>query len=202
MSLDFLSTSENLQHRMLAKCLPDGKVWENKYNVDTNLGKLLLGLAAEYLRLSLLIGDISKEIDINQTSQLIEEWEKSVGIPDDCFVQSGSLEERRRNVLLKLTNFGGIQKASDFVRLATLLGFTASLSNGVANGTFALLFPARFYETRKEATHTIIVDLEESRAVFALDFPMPFTSGVSGIIECLFSELAPSNCQVIYRYGV
>lgn len=201
MSLDFSPRTTQTQQRMLSRHLPDGKIWENKYNLESNLGKLLLGLASEYFRLSLLIEEVLTETDINQSVQLIEEWQESVGIPDQCFNEGGTLEEQRRNILLKFNNFGGIQTAEDFENLATLLGFTASVNNGNHNGIFTLGFPIRFFDSRKSAVHTIIVDLEERREVFPLSFALPFTSQVTGIIECLFRRLAPANCQILFRYG-
>lgn len=202
MSLDFSAQDNQTQARLLARHMPDGAVWQNKFNDQSNLGKLIVGLATEYFRISVMIENIMREIDINQTNDLILDWQQSVGIPDACLPISGTLEEQRRDILLKLTNYGGIQTAAEFVALAALFGFTASLSNGVANGTFPLEFEVRFFDSRKSAVHTIIVDLEESRAVFALDFPIEFTSGVLGIIECLFRQLAPANCQLLFRYGV
>tara|TARA_R110000850_G_scaffold13484_1_gene43578 strand:- start:1006 stop:1617 length:612 start_codon:yes stop_codon:yes gene_type:complete len=201
MSVDFSAKTIETQQQLLARHLPDGKVWENKFDINTNLGKLLLGLAAEYLRISVLIEGIMRETDINQTELLISEWQTSVGIPDDCLDGTGTLEDQRRDVLLKLTNFGGIQTAQDFVDLAALFGFTAVVSNGTQRGVFPMLFPIRFFDNRKTAVHTIIVDLEGRRDVFALSFPLPFTSSLTGLIECLFLELRPANCQIIFEYG-
>ena len=201
MSINFSAGDENTQQRQLARHMPEGAVWENKHNLDSDIGKLILGLASEYFRISVLIEDVLTETDVNQTNLLIKEWQVSVGIPDECFAESGTLEEQRRDILLKLSSFGGIQKTEDFEALAATLGFSATLSNGVANGVFPLAFPIRFFDSRKTAVHTIIVDLVENKAVFALSFPIPFTSTVSGIIECLFRELAPANVQLLFRYG-
>lgn len=201
MILSFSAKDTQTQQRMLARHLPQGKVWENKFNTDSNLGKLLLGLASEYYRLSLLIEDVLDETDINQTNQLITEWQESVGIPCDCISSEGDLEDQRRDVLLKLTNFGGIQTAEDFVDLAALYGFSAIVSNGYGRGVFPLDFRLSFFGDLKAAVHTIIVNLAERREVFPLDFPIQFTSSVTGIVECLFRKLAPANCQLIFFYG-
>lgn len=202
MSLDFSAQTIDEQSQMLARHLPDGDAWVNKFNSESNLGKLIIGLAAEYLKISIMIEDSLNEVNINTTVQLIDEWERSVGIPDDCFDASGTLQERRDRVISKLSNYGGIQTAEDFERLALTLGFNVEVTNGTANGVFPLKFPIRFFDNRKEAVHTIIVNLEEQRSVFPLTFPIEFSSGVTGIIECLFKKLAPANCQVLFLYGV
>lgn len=201
-SLSFAAQTIEEQALLLAGHLPDGEAWRNKFNADANLGKLVIGLAAEYLRVSTLLEESLSEVDAATTIQLIEEWEQSVGIPDDCLEASGSLEQRRENVISKLGNYGGVQTAQDFVDFAEFLGFDVRISNGVTNGVFPLQFPIAFYGSRKEAVHTIIVDLEEERAVFPLSFPILFSPSVTGIIECLFRKLAPANCRVIFRYGV
>ncbi|MGR3179821.1 MAG: putative phage tail protein [Candidatus Anammoxibacter sp.] len=201
MIINFSAGDENTQQRQLARHMPEGAVWENKHNLDSNLGKLILGLASEYFRISVLIEDVLTETDVNQTNLLIKEWQVSVGIPDECLAENGSLEDQRRDIILKLSSFGGIQKAVSFEDLAAILGFSAALSNGSATGVFPLEFQTRFFDSRKTAVHTIIVDLIENKAVFPLDFPIQFTSTVSGIIECLFRELAPANVQLIFRYG-
>ena len=202
MTLDLSPKDKQAHTRMLARHLPDGKVWENKFNSDSNIGKLIVGLACEYLRLSYIIDNFLTEMDINQTNDLIKEWQVSVGIPTDCIGVGGTLEEQRRNILLQINNYNGIQTAQSFVDLAALFGFSAVVTNGVHNGTFPLAFPIRFFDNRKAAVHTILVDLEESRFVFPLAFPLPFSSGVTGLIECLFNKLKPANCQILYRYGI
>jgi len=200
-SIDFSPRTVETQAQILASHLPDGYAWANKSNSDSTIGKLIIGLAFEYFRLSLLIEDAINELDARQTEKLLREWEQSVGIPDDCFKSGEDLETARRLVLLKLTEFSGIQTANDFVRLANTLGFTAIVTNGMENGVFPMTFPIRFFADKKAASHTIFVDLADRREVFALPVPIPFTAGLTGIIECLFRKLAPANCEIIFRYG-
>ena len=202
MTIRFESGGIDSEARLLAAHTPDGHAWVAKNIPETNMNKLIIGLAGTYFRLSILMGEVADEIDINQTVSLIKEWEISVGIPDSCIPNSGSLSKRREFVLNKLTNFGGVQTKDDFVRVAQILGFTAVIKNGVEFGVFPLGFPIEFYASKSEASHTIIVELVEERSVFPLAFPIQFTSGISGILQCLFRKLAPANCQIIFRYGV
>ena len=39
------------------------------------------------------------------------------------------------------------------------------------------------------------------RPMFPILFPIPFSAGVGGIIECLFLKLRPANVQIIFLYG-
>lgn len=165
---------------MLAKHMPVGRAWSNAFNPDSEMGKLIKGLAIEYYRLSVVTQKISTEMDINQTTDLITEWEKSVAIPDDCFTNIGSIEQRRLQVREKFANFGGVQTVADFERVAAVFGITATVEAGAATHTIEV---------------TIISPIGE---LFPLDFPFPFGSSGEAFLQCLFDVLAPANVQVIF----
>ena len=96
-------------HLLLAKHLPEGKLWKNAFDPDDDFGKLFLGLCIEFLRFQVLTDTVFDEMDINQTDQLLIDWEKSVGLPDSCFNTNKSNEERRKQVLQKFSKFEGVQ---------------------------------------------------------------------------------------------
>lgn len=200
--LNFKPTDLDKQGQQLALHMPQGRMWSNCFNTNSTMGKVVAGLAVEMYRLEVLTEKISVEIDPQKASDLITDWMTQVSIPDECFFTGGTLEEQRTRIVQKLTSFGGVQKASDFERVAEIFGFTAIVTNGTANGIFPLVFPIRFFDSLPTAAHTIFVDLKERNDVFPLVFPMQFSSTLSGVIECLFNKLKPSNCQIIFRYGV
>lgn len=193
---------------MLAKHMPVGKPWEAVFNGDKNLGKLVVGLAVEYYRLSVLIKEIETEMDINQTNKLILEWEKSVGIPDDCFSNNTDLSTRRSQVLGKFANFGGVQKAEDFERVAAIFGFNVTVvpaSIGFSTPIiFPLAFPITFFSSAKAARHTIVVnypDGGQSEVVFPLAFPIPFQTDATAFLRCIFETIAPANVEIIFDFS-
>ena len=143
MALSF-KTDENAEHRLLVKSYPVGRAWTDKSNTDTDLGKLILALSKEFFYSTIFIDYIAKELDINQTTDLIERWETSVGIPDDCFTGQEDLTTRRLNVLQKLTDFGGVQTKQEFIDLALLYGFSISISSVGSGFVFPLIFPINF----------------------------------------------------------
>jgi hypothetical protein len=186
---------------MLANHMPQGRIWANSYNLDSNMGKLIFGLGVEMYRLEVLTQSISKEIDINQANNLLIEWEKSVGIPDSCFSNTVSIEERRKQVLAKFSKFGGVQTAGDFVRAAAIFGFNIRVSSGWAHAGFPLVFPIMFADSRDEAVHVIVVELLDpldSSRLFPLPFPIPFSNGASSFLQCIFDKLAPGNVKVVF----
>lgn len=189
---------------MLARHLPKGRVWSSGFDQDSNIGKLIKGLSIEFYRLEVLTKKISDETDIIKTDELLTDWEKSVGIPDNCFDTTPNIEDRREQIRQKLSNFGGVQKAEDFIRVAALFGFDVEISviPGSTVGMFPLVFPVMFFDSTRSVTHTIfilITNSVEGDEFFPLEFPLPFSSGGTTFLQCIFNVLAPANVQVIVK---
>ena len=149
-----------------------------------------------------MVGEIKAELNINKTNQLILDWERSVGIPDNCFSNTGNIAQRRANVLQKFSNFGGVQKEEDFVRVAEFYGFDINITPpGGAIGSYPLTFPITFFDSMRSATHTIFVEIlnySDSDVGFPLEFPLQFSDGGTSFLQCIFDVLAPANVQVIF----
>ncbi len=179
----------------LAKHLPDGKLWENKFNISSNIGKLIKALSSGFHYIQEYIHTFYTEFGITTTDQLIEDWEKSVGIPGDCFTASGTLAQRRIAVEQKFSNYQGVQVASDFVRVAALFGFDIDVFPGAEKLT----------GTDKTIRHTIVVVLNNPATgseFFPLGFPVVFSSQGQTTLQCVFDTLAPANVKVeIYKLG-
>lgn len=193
-AISFLDNRDLLAHH-----LPIGRLWNGAFDPETNIGKLLLGLCGEYYRLGLLTENIQIEADIDQTLELLENWERSMGIPNSLFLNTEDLETRRTNVKYLLGNFGGVQTAADFERVASYFGFTVEVHPGVYYASFPLTFPILLLDKEKTARYTIIVSTGQiiGDEYFPVEFPIPFGSGVTTFLENLFTLLAPANCFVI-----
>lgn len=182
----------------LADYMPGGRLFAAKTVQDSNFRKLLRGMSGELFRVNGLLRDFSDQILPDQTEKFISEWESAVGIPDDCLKGTGAIEERRRDVLVKLAA-SGIQTEQDFIDLAALYGVTITIRPGVETITFPLTFPVIFFDTLQDARFTIIIEFtvpDTSR--FPLTFPIVFGSGEIAVLECLFNKLKPANCNVIF----
>lgn len=190
--------------KILASHLPKGRVWSSGFDQNTNSGKLIRGLCVEFYRLELLTRKASEEINIDKTIEALDEWEKSVGIPDNCFDTFPDIESRREQVRQKLSNFGGVQTAEDFVRVALLFGFDIDISVIPAStiGSFPLVFPLMFFESTRAVTHTVFISITSTVVgddFFPLEFPIQFSSGGTTFLQCIFNVLAPANVQVIVK---
>ena len=181
----------------LAAYMPGGQLFAAKSLQDSNYRKLLRGVAGELFRANGLL----REYDIlpDTTVKFIEEWESAVGIPDACFKGTGTINQRRRDVLVKLSALG-VQTAQDFVDLAAIFGVDVTVRGGSVNGCFPLVFPIILFDTEKDARFTIIVQFTVDGANrFPLVFPFPFGDGDISLIECVFRRLKPANCDILFE---
>jgi hypothetical protein len=123
-----------------------------------------------------------------------------LGLPNQCFSTDVNIEERRKQVKQIFTNFGGVQKAEDFVRVAALFGHDITVIPGIVVGGFPLQFPMTFFEDTKSGTHTIFIQINDDLSTgddFPLPFPLPFSSGAEQFLLCIFNVLAPANVKVV-----
>lgn len=184
--------------------LPGGELFEAKNEESSVLRRLFAGLAYEIKRADDTMNDLTVDYDIYCTESLIDEWESALGIPDECFPGTGTLEQRRQHVLIKLASLG-VSTAKGFVDLAAMFGYKALIPSAATYGVFPLHFPAAFYQYPQDARFTmlVILDVENPPETFPFEtskYPIPFFGDTSNIIECLFKKLAPANVDVQFRY--
>lgn len=92
------------------------------------LAQLLEALANEFCRVDDRVQDLIRESDPSQTIELLEDWERALGLPDECTPEAADEIERRTQLLQKLTNIGGIS-AEFYEFLILQLGFEATVTN-------------------------------------------------------------------------
>lgn len=185
--------------QILADLLPTGTVFATKNINSSNFRKTLTGLSGETDRLEKKIYELSTEYFPDKTINLLERWEKALGIPDDCFkIEGADLEDRRKYVIAKLALMN-VQTKTDFVELAKFLGYNIQILYPEVYATFPLKLP---FLLGDEAfiRFTIIVkflDLEAPTSVFPLELPFKL-GGIPEIIRCLFIKLLPIHINAIF----
>lgn len=173
----------------LADYLPGGILFASKSVKNSNFRKLLRGMSGELFRANGLLKTYNDEILPDQTVKFIEEWESALGIPDDCFKVTGTLNERRTQVLTKLASLG-VQTIADFENVAAIFGIPATVLAGSESGiTFASNRVARF---------TIVINITLPER-FPYTFPFTFGDGTTVLLECLFNKLKPANCKLLFQ---
>ncbi len=173
--------------RSLAQFMPGGKLFISKFIKDTVFNRLLNGLSVELQRaqdnLKIFSEGIIPATDQNFT--FIDEWERVVGIPDDCFSGTGPDPDRRNAVVAKLATTG-VQTAEDFSLLAQVFGI------GV------VVEPQSDFQSGVDARYIIRV----SGPNIISDFPpydIPYTlTTEQAFLECLFNTVKPANCEFLF----
>lgn len=173
----------------IASYLPGGKLFISKHDSARNIRKLVAGLAEEAFRANRLMRQWNINYYPDKTTDLIEEWESALGIPDTCLKVDGiSLADRQRNIIVKLAGMN-VQTAEDFEALALAFGVSAT----VVGGKDPSVDPPILDD--KEARFTIVVRFVPT-AVFPYTFPIVFGNSSISILECLFEKIRPANCAV------
>lgn len=86
---------------LISSLLPEGDAWPREPGMP--LAKLTDWMAAEFARVDARVADLLREADPRQTAELIEEWEREVGLPDECSAGLSTLEARRAAIVTRLT---------------------------------------------------------------------------------------------------
>lgn len=109
----------------LQALLPTGLAWPR--GTDAILTRLLASFAAELARIDARSEKLLSESLPSSAYELLSEWEGDVGLPDACSTELAStVEERRQNVVSRLTMRGGASRAW-FIAYAAALGYTITI---------------------------------------------------------------------------
>lgn len=166
----------------LANFLPEGKALLAKNVEGSNLRKYLTGSSQEFKRLNDTLATFLEDIDPSITVNFIEEWESALRIPDDCIPIAATDQERRENIVLKLTSLS-VQTEADFIELAAKFGFTITTTSNKYPPYDVPFFP-----------------WSEYGAAFTWEISGDFSSDPAKaiIFECLVRLLIPANYGVLF----
>ncbi|MFA6971622.1 MAG: putative phage tail protein [Gallionella sp.] len=111
----------------LQKLLPQGVAWPRES--DAALTRLLDGFAEEFSRVDGRATQLLDEADPRTTYEMLENWEHAAGLSAFSLVDGSvlSLDQRRANLVSKITERGG-QSRAYFIALAAKMGFTVTIT--------------------------------------------------------------------------
>ena len=118
------ATSEDYADH-LNQLLPLGEAWPR--DPDSVLGRVLLGLAGVLARAHNRALDLVEEADPRTAVEMLPDWERICGLPDDCGEPPVTLIQRRQTVVSRLTSRGG-QSRAYFIAVAAELGFQITIT--------------------------------------------------------------------------
>ena len=187
-----MNQSRERHTQALADYMPNGPLFEAKNINDSNFRQLLRGLSGELFTAQGYLVTLENEYFPDLTTLFLSEWEQALGIPDSCFSGTGTLNERRRDVNVKLAALG-LQTAADFVALGVVYGIALTVTPLSDENPL----PAGI--TATDARYIFVVtgpDLVGD--VPPYDVPFDLTIGEL-VIQCLIDLQAQANGDVIYR---
>ena len=187
----FRNRSDSDYQRSYAQYLPGGKMFSSKDDTRKGLYDFLNGISVEARKATEMMNAYNDQFFPDETTQFLEEWEKALGIPDDCLDTEGTVEERRRNVLVKLAEMN-VQTSQDFKDIATLFGVAVDVYGGADPAVSPAITPDR------AARNTIVIVFIPA-SVFSYTFTFTFGTDEIAILQCLFEKIKPASCQVIFQ---
>jgi len=195
---------------LLKSLFPQGWAWNIRR--DSFFEKLIEALSLEFCRVEERSIDFIDEIDPKTTFEMIDNWERLLGIPDECTPADSdpSLFERRVRICQKLVTGGG-QSPAFFQEIASQLGYDADiidvqnfkdfrvgqavvgdrLSNGSSTGTgwgytWTVRAPAALTRAFRVGQSTV----GERLQLFEND-----------TLECVIEKFKPAHTNVLFSFG-
>lgn len=185
----------------LQALLPSGAAWTRE--PDADLTNAMLAIATELARVDARLDDLVNEGDVRTATELMTDWERVLGLPDDCMANTVlTLAQRRLLALQRLVEEGG-QSAAYFIGLAELLGepgctvseFRPMNCNDNCNsalGSAADRFTWRFNIPHAPANLRPINCNDNCNSAMQIYTP--------SLPECPIRERKPAHTQVLFTY--
>ena len=178
--------------RAFQRLLPRGRLWQRGWGAVQ--AEHLLTLMPSWARLSARANDLIVDAFPCTTTDLLPEWEASLGLPDPCTGPLDSIQERVAAVCAKFTARGG-QSVAYFIAVCETLGY-----EGVTIDEFPATsdtVPGLVYQWRVNiyaATSTVWFRAGVSTA------GDPLASWGSNVLECTLELLKPAHTTIIFAY--
>ena len=195
---------------------PKGKLWD--FQDQPNLSAFFRALSEEPCRWEVRAKDILREMDPNQTVELLVDFERLLGLPDECTPAGLDFFARRDQVVQKLTNQGGISKTY-FEFLGAQLGFTIEVNKALnfvagrarAGDKLTNYFNRHFIAGTVAGTRLTAVGW---RSYFTARLPIssfevfeagdvagtPLREFTNPLLECTIRKLKPAESAVFFTY--
>lgn len=194
--IKFTAPTVEVAANQLASNLPDGRCWEAKNLPGTNVYATISACGAEFREIQKQIELLAREFNIRLTDQLLPDWEKSCGLPEECIGQMNSLEDRRNAVIIRLRKIPFVTK-EEFEQLAfSLTGLNVTVVPGSEIEIFPLSFPIPF--AVGNSYFKLYILFNDTIGGFPYGFALPFLVGPDKIVECVFRQIVSATVLLIF----
>jgi uncharacterized protein YmfQ (DUF2313 family) len=185
--------------RALQAHLPRGRVWPRE--PDATLTKSIKGLAPSSAALNARANQLLVDAFPSTTTELLPEWEATLGLPDPCAGPSPTIELRRAQVVARFIGDGG-QSVPYYVNFAAALGYTITITE-FAPFHFGMTFgmplcgPDWAHAWRVDGPIFTIERFE----LGVSEFGEPFAFWSNNVLQCELQRIAPAHTIVIFNYS-
>lgn len=200
------STLRAKYSKLIRKLFPRGWAWSRINESDSNLYRTLDALSVEFCRVDERARALVNEVDPTSTFELLEDWERLLGLPDSCDPEEDkTIQERRTRVLQVLTTRGG-QNEQFYKELASNFGFDVDvisaedqppftaghssagdrLTNGNWRYAFVIKAPAEFLIKFRAGQGTA---------------GQPLVKIGNDTLQCLMEKHKPAHTIVLFSFG-
>jgi uncharacterized protein YmfQ (DUF2313 family) len=187
--------------KLLRDLLPPGQAFSREPGTD--LEQLLLGMGVELSRVEARADVLALEVVPSTTSELLPDWERAAGLPDNCSMALEDTAQGRRNSLIaKLSSLGG-QSISYFVGVLAGLGYQTTITEfrqfraGLAVAGDPLTNGEWIYVWRVNAPETTIIEFRAGLSAAG----EPLRSWGNEALECKINALKPAHTLALFGYG-
>lgn len=185
----------------LQALLPQGAAWSR--DPDATLTRLLQGWAEEFARLDGRVDLLFEEADPRTAAQLMDDWERVLGLPDPCTAASTTLGARQLIAWRKLAYQAG-QTPAFYVALAASVGMDveihefdpdvddhdASLTPLITDGKWRFVWRVHVLNATDYTAFRVGTSAVGERLI----------EGGSIDLECMIRAAAPAHTHVIFTY--
>lgn len=193
-------SKEDYQNQ-LPQLLPRGRAWRGK----TLLTALKAG-AEEFFRIDRRADDLLNEADPRTAFEMLEDWERVTGLPDEC-AGAGATIDLRRNQVVEVLTRNSNPTVAFYKSVAAFLGYVVDIEEYTQDGaygpfragdrvgkrcygfkwmfTFTVIAPANTLRVFRAGTH----NAGERLAEFGDD-----------VLECVINKLKPAHTLALFSY--
>ncbi|QHC36468.1 YmfQ family protein [Komagataeibacter xylinus] len=177
-----------------------GRAWPR--GTDTVMHVTLSGFMPAPARFIAAARNLVPDVFPSTTTSVLPEWEASLGLPDPCAGESPTIEERRAQVVARLTDSGGAS-IPYYVQFAKTLGYNITITEFAAARAGALRAgqpccgTAWAYAWQVNALQTTVTRFAAGQS-YAGD---ALANWGNAVLECEIRARVQAHTIVMFAYG-
>lgn len=187
--------------RQLQALLPLGLAWPRES--QATLTRYLDAASEEFARIDARAGQLIDEADPRTTSELLTDWERVAGLPDNCSnILQPTLQGRRQDLVSKLTATGG-QTIAYFIAISAALGYVITIEEckpfrvGASCVGTPLYSADWIFAWRVQAPEVAITEFRAGLSCVG----EALRSWGNESLECRIRQLKPAHTIPLFTYG-